>query len=101
MSTQKIETKSHGKIVIVYDSNAKDMQIPLFCKECKFPMKTIDDSISFRAKGCCYKCDLNWSYVVEVDWKDATKHPSVVLNDQWTEYIKNRQIQTRPILIFK
>jgi hypothetical protein len=96
-----IESKNNGKVIVVFDDEVRQQQVPLFCKECQQPMKTIDDSISYRSKGCCSKCDINWSYVLEVDWQVKEKHPSVVFPELWDEYIKNRELQSRPILIFK
>ena len=96
-----IEVKNNGKVIVVFDSEVKGCQVPLFCFHCSFPMKTIDDSISFRESGCCSKCHINWSFKMEIDWSDCDKRPIKLFPEEWLEYIKNREINSRPILIFK
>lgn len=96
-----IEVKNNGKVLVVYDDQTKEQQVPLFCSFCLFPMKTIDDSISFKSKGCCSKCDIHWGFKLEIDFSKPDSIPSVLFSEEWAEYIKNREINSRPILIFK
>lgn len=96
-----IELKNNGKVVVVFDEFTKAQQVPLFCSVCNFAMKTIDDSISFREKGCCSKCDIYWSFKVGVDLSNPSLYPSKLFLEEWKEYIKDREINSRPILIFK
>lgn len=84
--TRIFEERANGKILIVKPE--EDYGTPLFCKVCDFPMKTIDDSFSYRKVGCCSKCDNRWG-----------SHKSGKLNEGWTpdktteewsEYIEDR-----------
>lgn len=96
-----IELKNNGKVVVVFDEFTKAQQVPLFCPVCDFAMKTIDDSISFRDKGCCSKCDVYWSFKIGIDLRKPDDHPNKLFPEEWNEYIKDREINSRPILIFK
>lgn len=97
-----IETKHNGKIVLVYDKSVQEhFVVPLFCPICSFQMKTMQDSLSYRKMKCCNKCEIYWGYKKEVDFSDEEKLPKILFAEEWDEYIKNREISSRPILIFK
>jgi len=97
-----VESKNNGKVIVVYDDETRNnVVVPFFCSICSFQMKTIQDSMAYRKSSCCSKCDLYWSFKKEIDWSDREKYPDKLFKEEWAEYIKDRELRSRPILIFK
>jgi len=95
---KEILTYSNGKVVVVkYKDNSTT--VPLFCKICEFPMKTMEDSISYRKHGVCSHCDNRWTNTRGVDWTSGTLPYKE--SEDWNEYINLRFISSKPIINFK
>lgn len=89
----------NGK-VLVLDTLEKSVT-PLFCPICQFPMKSpLDDAISFSEHGCCSKCDQRWTNFPGMDWKSGS-HPSEINREFWDEYLEERRLLSKPLIIFK
>lgn len=86
---KKIESLHNGKIIVVKPTE-QNIIVPLFCKLCCYPMKSVEDSISYRKNGVCYHCDLRWTGDRRINWS-IEKYP---LKDweEWKEYIEIRAI---------
>jgi hypothetical protein len=93
-----IETLMDGRLVVVKPEDMSET-VPLFCKICAYPMKTLEDSIAYRKVGTCSKCDGRWSNDKRVNWKEG-KHPDPEW-EEWAEYIKDRGISARSPIIFR
>lgn len=90
-SYREMKVMNDGKLLIVRPFD-KDVTVPLFCPLCKFPLKTADDSIAYRKTRTCDKCLLRWNSEPEqVD----------VHSEEFYQYVKEREILHKPILIFK
>jgi len=87
------------KVVVIIPSGIERVIVPLFCKICEFPMKTRDDSISFRKVGCCFRCDNRWTNTPGVDWEN-NKIPDKS-STEWKEYIEERFKLDKTIINFK
>lgn len=98
MSDKEVKSLDGGKIVIVKPIDMTTI-VPLFCYVCEFPMKTADDSISFRKHGVCSRCDGRWTNHRDVSWKEG-KLPDKSSED-WQEYITLRALLSRPLIILK
>ena len=97
-----VKSINNSKVIVVFDSFVKDnIVVPLFCPICSFQMKTLQDSFSYREKGSCEKCQIYWGYKNELKDDLKANHPKEFFPEQWEEYIKERELQARPILIFK
>ena len=93
---RKIKTLLNEKLVIIAPVNTDDI-VPLFCPCCDFPMKTSDDSISYRKQSVCAHCSDKWGSKESISWPvgpDKTK-------DDWKEYIELRSLRSRPTISFK
>jgi hypothetical protein len=86
---KKIESLHDGKVVIVKPTN-QTIIVPLFCDLCSYPMKSIEDSISYRKIGICSHCDLRWTGDKRIDWS-SKKYPDKDW-EEWKEYIEIRAI---------
>jgi hypothetical protein len=94
----KIKIMHGGKVVIIEPEN-KDYIVPLFCPLCLFPMKTLDDSITYKKHKCCFKCEMRWSSNPSGDWSNGWR-PSEN-TDGWKEYLEERKLLGRPIFNLK
>jgi hypothetical protein len=74
--------------------------VPLYCACCRFPMKTIEDTISFRRVGVCRHCDNKWTNYPGIDWKNREMWPKKD-SEEWMEYIELRALYAKPILNLK
>ena len=86
---KKIESLHAGKVVIVKPSS-QTIIVPLFCGLCSYPMKSIEDSISYRKIGVCSHCDLRWTGDKRINWA-SEKYPDKDW-EEWKEYIEIRAI---------
>ena len=76
----------NGKIAVIAPID-NSSNVPIFCPHCQLPMKTSQDSISYRSKKCCYKCDLKWSGHPKI-----TKMEDIDKNSmEWKQYINDRK----------
>lgn len=78
----------------------KTSAVDLYCACCRFPMKTLEDTLSFRKVGVCHYCDNQWTNYPGIDWKNPTKWPDKS-SEIWQEYIDLRYFYAKPILNFK
>ena len=88
-SYREMKLVANNKILVIRPSDASTI-VPLFCSLCSFPMKTADDSIAYRKKQCCDKCLLFCR-------GDRTAFPE----EQWQEYLQERQNSAKPIIKFR
>lgn len=86
---KKIESLHEGKVVVVKPIDQSNI-VPLFCHLCCYPMKTVEDSISYRKVGVCYHCDLRWTGDKRIDLS-SKKYPDKDW-EEWKEYIEIRAI---------
>lgn len=97
MSSKQIIEKNEGKLLLIRPSN--DKTVPLFCHVCKFPMKTLEDIISFKKTNCCAACDMRWSNSklgnLKEGWKPDEK------TDGWSEYMEIRNIRFKSLINLK
>lgn len=91
---KKIKQICGGKIYII-SSNA-DTVIPLFCRCCELPMRTIDDGLAFRKSGVCNKCDEKWTNRTGNVWPEGPDKSS----GEWKEYLHVRSLLEKPELNF-
>lgn len=93
---KKIKTLCDGKLVLSapYDTSSL---VPLFCPCCAYPMKSSEDSISFRKHGVCSACDNRWTNKPGIVWPDGPDKSS----KEWAEYITQRTLTSRPVIVFK
>lgn len=86
-----------GKILVI--KPAGDVSVPLFCDICKFPMKTMDDVVSFKKIGCCSSCEMRWSTSklgnLAEGWKPDAN------TDGWEDYIRVRNIHFKRLINLK
>jgi len=60
-------------------------------------MKTIDDSIAYRKKKVCHKCQERWyTYSETSEEKEPNKN-----TPEWAEYINTRMLLERPTIKLK
>lgn len=95
---KEILSLENGKIIVI---RPKDMStiVPLFCRCCSFPMKTMDDSISYRKHQVCSKCDDRWTNDKKVDWKTALLPDKS--SEDWIEYIELRAFYAKTIITYR
>lgn len=93
---KKIKTMFNGKIAVVAPEDTSSV-VPLFCSCCEFPMRTTDDSVSYRKYGICNKCDERWTGKPGNNWPRGPDKTSV----QWQKYIDNRLLLEKPVINFK
>jgi hypothetical protein len=79
-----------GKLVLI---KPLGFSVPLFCEICKCPMRTIDDTLSYRIHQCCHYCAIQWADSAYFEW-DKGWRPS---QDQIIESTKGRN-NLKPIL---
>lgn len=90
-----IKSLMNGQIIIVAPEALVKGRVPLYCPLCEFPNKTSDDSASFRRYGCCAKCEVRW-----VNWQTKEIMVNARQSPQWSEYIEERTLLSRPIFTF-
>lgn len=92
---REMKIEQNGKIVVVRPLNC--MVVPLFCPICKFPLKTSDDSSSFRTFECCAKCTFKFVAPNKEKWESGWRPD----NEELVEYIQSRELLEKPLLILK
>lgn len=90
-----IEQFNDGKIVVIKPKNHK--LIPLFCPLCNFPLKTIDDILSYRQYDSCDLCSLNFAITNLKNWQNGWR-PS---KEELVDYLDNKEKVSRPIFILR
>jgi len=86
--TSKTTILENGKILLVFPSETNSI-VPIFCFICSFPMRTMEDSLAFRDKGCCSNCDMRWSRTKYGKWEDGWR-PGVD-TEGWQDYLAYRK----------
>lgn len=89
---KKIESLHEGKVIVVKPTDQSNI-VPLFCQLCCYPMKTIEDSISYRKVGVCSHCNLRWTGDRRIDWS-SERYPDKNW-EEWKEYIQIRAVSAR------
>jgi hypothetical protein len=88
----------NGKIVVV---KPKDYSpTPLFCSECLFPIKTLEDVLALREFSCCSQCKLYFASTRAEEWKEKGWRMDKN-SDQWKEYLELRNLRAKTIISFK
>ena len=93
---KNIQSLMNDKIVVITTKDYEKTTVPLFCPVCEFPMKTSDDSVSYRKTFCCFKCENRWFNNLTKQLKVADKD-----SEQWKEYIEERALLSRIIFKFE
>jgi hypothetical protein len=99
--TKKIKSLCEGKVISISSRSSEKLIVPLFCPLCDYPMKTRDDSMSYKNLGCCEKCDIFWRS--DKDFKKGIQEfkKLIVPDKRWAEYHKNRINLSKSILNIK
>lgn len=87
-----------GKILIISSTETSKI-VPLFCPVCSFPMKTIEDSLSFRKYECCNLCEIYWTRTKFGKWEDGWRPNSQT--EGWEDYVNYRKALSRNIITLK
>lgn len=90
-SYREMKVVSDGKLLVVRPFD-QEVSVPLFCPLCTLPLRTADDSMAYRKTRTCDKCNLRWGK--EPEEVDKT-------TPEFAEYLKEREILQRPLLIFR
>lgn len=90
-SYREMKVLNDGKLLVVRPFD-KIVAVPLFCPLCAFPMRTADDSVAYRKTRTCHKCNLKWDS--EPENVDKT-------TEQFKDYLTERELLGRPLLIIK
>lgn len=93
---KKIKMLADGRVAIVTPEDTSEI-IPLFCCCCDFPMKTADDSISYRKHKICSQCDDRWTSKPGIVWPSGPEKTSI----EWQTYLENRLLLEKPTINFK
>lgn len=96
--SKSIESLHNGKVVIVKSTEQNNI-VPLFCKLCCYPMKTIEDSISYRKVGTCSHCNNRWSSDKRVSLIE-NRYPNKQ-SPEWIEYMEIRRISAKSPIAFR
>jgi len=94
ISENKIKTLCGGKIVVIIPET-QDQTVPLFCDLCLFPMKTLEDSLSYKKNKCCSICEMKWSKTIFGNWDEGWRPTKEVQG--WNEYLEERKLLNRPV----
>jgi hypothetical protein len=78
----------NGQVLVIKPKN--DLIVPLFCPTCTFPIRTLEDVLSFRVFSCCNHCELRWTTTKLGSWTDGWRPDNTT--DGWEEYIKARKV---------
>lgn len=92
--TARIREMRQGKIVVIEPENEET--VPLFCPLCEFPMKSIEDYISYGTSKTCSRCEMRWSSCKFGKWEDGWRPDSKT--EGWEDYIKERIIYAKSII---
>lgn len=104
-----IKTLNNGMVVVIQGTATPG----LFCTSCSYPLKTMEDSASFKKHRVCSRCDDRWSFSPGVDWQDQDKTPQALARSgyvykghldykvEWNEYLDERKLLSRPNLTLK
>lgn len=104
-----IKNLNNGMVVVIIG----DTKPGLFCTCCEHPLKTMEDSMSFKKHGVCSWCDNRWTSSPGVEWKDQDKYPPALARSgyvykthldyavEWKEYLDERLLLSRPKLTLK
>jgi hypothetical protein len=92
----QVSSLEGGKIIIIAPKDYEKTRTPLFCPLCEYPMKTMEDSMSYRSLGACEHCEKRWkkSRLIK-NVEKLKKHKS------FHEYLLIRAISARPIFNLK
>jgi hypothetical protein len=92
---QKFIINENGKDSTFYlDCDLSSSPDPLFCPICNFIMKKSEDFDSFRARGCCLLCDMEFAQQSYKKWENGWRPTKKQIN----KHIKN--IEKRTISLF-
>jgi hypothetical protein len=84
----------NGKVAVIAPKDLSKSVVPLFCPLCEFPMKTIEDSNSYKKMNCCEQCEIHWtSYKDDFHLLKNSK--------EWKEYISNRVNKPKTLIKLK
>lgn len=93
---REMKIEQNGKIVVVRPLQHSSI-VPLFCFVCKFPMKTSDDSSSYRTFECCSKCAMKFVSPNKEKWENGWR-PT---NEELETYLEERELLAKPLLLLK
>ena len=96
--TRNFKEMMDGKILLITPEGDTNTT-PLFCRVCELPMKTLEDSISFRQQTCCSKCGNRWSSRKEGNLKDGWSPDKQ--SEEWLEYIQERIMLGKSLINLK
>jgi hypothetical protein len=85
--------------VLVIKPNDKEKIVPIFCEVCDFPMKSVDDFLSFKEYECCDKCKI---YIVAKhveQWKTGWRPRKD--SEEMKHYVEFRTESFKPTIRFK
>lgn len=96
-SSRSCKFLQNGKIVVV---KPKDYSpTPLFCSECLFPIKTLEDVLALQEFSCCSQCRLYFASTKAEEWKAGWRMDKT--SEQWKEYIELRNFRAKTVINFK
>jgi hypothetical protein len=93
---QKMKLIYNGKVIVIVSNDFEKTTVPLFCPVCELPMKTKEDSLSYKKYKCCEKCDNRWTDTPNINWEQNIGPDKS--SEEWIEYYTYRLIQSRPII---
>jgi len=96
---KQIERLLDGKLIVIKDKNHTETTVPLFCLCCNFPMKTMEDSISYRKCKACHHCESRWSGQKNISLVDGI-YPDKTSFD-WKEFLEIRALSSKTIFNLK
>lgn len=96
LNNKIIKTLHNGKIVIILPDDSSN-NVPLFCPCCFLPMKTMEDTMSYRKNKVCMKCEERWTNKPGIIWPDGPDKSS----EDWKNYLETRRLLEKPIITFK
>lgn len=97
MAQKEIQSLCGGALLLSKDKTQETSTVPVYCACCRFPMITMEDSLSFRKVGVCSKCDGQWTNFPGVDWSIPGRGPKKD-SLEWAEYMEIRALYAKPIL---
>jgi len=96
--SKEILSLENGKVIVVRPKDISTI-VPLFCKLCEYPMKTMEDSIAYRKTKVCHHCENAWAKNKNCDISNGI-YPNKE-SEEWLEYIIVRDIASKTIINFK
>ena len=94
-----MKSMSNDKIIVIAPTDLKKIVVPLFCPLCTYPMKTKEDSASYRNIGCCEICEMRFGTAIKVEKKtflEITRE-----HQAWSEYLKDRLNRSKNLIKLK